>query len=58
MNLPNQSKPVSRNKIVNESKPNQVQPSGIACTLCMAGCSALSGIAKTLCQAACNATVC
>ena len=58
MNLPNQSKPVSRNKIVNVSKPNQVQPSGIACTLCQMGCSSLSGIAQQVCLAGCNATVC
>ena len=58
MNLPNQSKPVSRNKIVNESKPNQVQPSLIECTLCMNGCSSLSGIAQQQCLVSCYNTVC
>jgi len=35
-----------------------VQPSDIACDLCMAGCNLLSGWAKTACQLVCKATVC
>lgn len=37
---------------------SNVAQSGIACDICMTGCSLLSGIKKTLCIAACNATVC
>jgi|GEM_PF-5606270 len=35
-----------------------VTSSGIACTICQMGCSALSGTAQAVCMAACNATVC
>ena len=58
MNLPNLSKPVNRNQVVNESKPNHVNPSGRNCKICMVGCSMLVGTAQQLCQTACNATVC
>lgn len=57
MKMPIQAKPVLRTASI-QKNDHGVTASGIACTLCMAGCSALSGMAQTLCQAACNATVC
>jgi hypothetical protein len=35
-----------------------INASGIACTLCHAGCGALSGIPAQLCNLACDNTVC
>jgi hypothetical protein len=35
-----------------------VEPNGIACTLCHAGCSALPEPARTVCNLACDHTVC
>ncbi|MNL74670.1 hypothetical protein D3C87_2003450 [compost metagenome] len=56
-NLPLQAKAVQRSPSISAISQG-VAPSGIACTLCQMGCSALSGTAKQLCLMACNATVC
>ena len=57
MNIPSQSAPIARGH-TGASAPDGVQPSDIACSLCLAGCNLLSGIAKQICVAGCNATVC
>lgn len=65
--LPNLSPPVDRSELAQQGLTyrsdeqafhSSVEASGIACTICMAGCSALAGLAKQACQAACHATVC
>ncbi|MGK5010284.1 hypothetical protein [Janthinobacterium sp. MDB2-8] len=56
-NLPLQAKAVQRSPSIS-SISQGVAPSGIACTLCQLGCSALSGTAQQVCLAACAATVC
>jgi len=65
--LPNLSAPIDRNpkalQNVEYRGPDQafsgtVDASGLPCTLCKMGCSALSGIAQQLCLSACDITVC
>ncbi len=56
--MPTQSAPVSRTTINNSQTNSGVTASGIACTICKAGCSALPFPADIACKAACNATVC
>ena len=58
MNLPIQSVPVIRNLIGTIKIDQGVNPSGIACSICKAGCALLNSTAKAVCLAACNATVC
>lgn len=65
--LPNLSPPVDRSELAQQGLAYRsgdqaynatVEASGIACSICMAGCSALFGPAKIACVAACNVTVC
>lgn len=66
--LPNIQSPIDRSERVRQRMASYRAPrakvrggvtnSGIACTLCQLGCSALSGSKQAACLAVCNATVC
>ena len=58
MKPPNQSPPVIRSVSTAAIINAAIEPSGIACTICHAGCSALPEPAKSLCNLACDHTVC
>lgn len=58
MKMPIQSPPVQRNVSTARLTKSGIEASGIACTICHAGCSALPEPAKSLCNLACDHTVC
>jgi len=58
MNLPIQSRPVTRGVSIAAKAKNGVAPSDLKCTLCHLACNALPEPARSLCNAACDRIAC